>query len=321
MKNIFRDVKTVGVVGAGGMGEGIALNFAQAGLSVHVITRSESTMNKCLAQIEDSLQLFEEMELLKEKSSAIRSRIHSFFMSDLKNAVKDCDFIVESIPEVLDTKRELLAQLDSCKSDVIISSNTSTFPVSVLAEKMRTPERVVGTHYFMPAHIIPLVEVHWGEKTDMGAVEATKKLMEKVGKKPILVRKAMVGFIVNRIQGAIVREAQYLIDQGAVSIEDFDSAARASYGFRLANLGPMAQMDVNGLDVAFRGHSRVYKDLCNVTEPAPSFKEKIEKGELGIKTGKGFYDYSGKTAPQVMKEVETNLLKQLALFKQREGIQ
>jgi 3-hydroxybutyryl-CoA dehydrogenase len=319
MKNKFRDVKTVGVVGAGGMGEGIALNLAQAGLSVHVITRSESTMEKCRAQIEDSLQLFEEMKLLEEKSSAIRARIQPFYMSDLKNAVKDCDFIIESIPEVLETKRELLAQLDSCHPDVIISSNTSTFPVSVLAEKMRTPERVVGTHYFMPAHIIPLVEVHWGEKTDMGAVEATKKLMEKVGKKPILVRKAMVGFIVNRIQGAIVREAQYLIDQGAVSIEDFDAAARASYGFRLANLGPMAQMDVNGLDVAFRGHSRVYKELCNATEPAPSFKEKIEKGELGIKTGKGFYDYSGKTASQVMKEVETNLLKQLALFKEREG--
>jgi len=144
--------------------------------------------------------------------------------------------------------------------------------------------------------------------------------MIKAGKKPILVRKVMVGFIVNRIQGAIVREAQYLIDQGAVSIEDFDAAARASYGFRLANLGPMAQMDVNGLDVAFRGHSRVYKDLCNATEPAQSFKEKIEKGELGIKTGKGFYDYSGTTASQVMKEVETNLLKQLTLFKKREGI-
>ncbi len=316
----FSEMKTVGVVGAGGMGEGIALNFAQAGLSVHVITRSESTMKKCLSQIQESLQTFEEMGFLQEKPSAIQARIHPYFMTDLKSAVKDCDFIMESVPEVLETKKELFAQLDSCDPDVIISSNTSSFPVTVLAEGMKTPERMVGTHYFMPAHIIPLVEIHWGEKTKSEVVDATRALMIKAGKKPILVRKVMVGFIVNRIQGAIVREAQYLIDQGAVSIEDFDAAARASYGFRLANLGPMAQMDVNGLDVAFRGHSRVYKDLCNVTEPAQSFKEKIEKGELGIKTGKGFYDYSGTTASQVMKEVETNLLKQLTLFKKREGI-
>lgn len=312
-------IKNVAVVGAGGMGEGIALNFAQAGLSVRVITRSEATMTKCLALIEESLHSFEEFGLLKEKTSAIQARIHPFLMADLDKAIRDCEYIVESVPEVLETKKELLAQLDACPPNVILASNTSSFPVSVMAEGMKTPERVVGTHYFMPAHIIPLVEVHWGEKTKPEVVEATRALMVKAGKKPVMVKKSLPGFVVNRIQAAIAREAHYLIEEGAVSVEDFDTAARSSYGFRLANLGPLAQSDINGLDTVFRGNSRIYKELNNSTVPARIFAEKIEKGELGLKTGKGFYDYTDKQAPQVLKEVEVNLLKQLVLFKQREG--
>lgn len=314
-----KEIKTVAVVGAGGMGEGIALTFAQAGLLVRVVTRSNETMVKCLAQIDDSLRLFHELGVIQEEPAAIRSRIQPYFMADLKNAVKDCDYIVESVPEVLDAKRELFAQLDSfCDSSVIISSNTSSFPINVLAEKMKTPERVIGTHFFMPAHIIPLVEIHWGDKTDKKVVETTQELMKKVGKTPILVLKPVVGFVVNRIQNAIVREAQYLIDQGVVTVEDFDRAAKASYGFRLANLGPLAQLDVNGLDVVFRGNTRIYKDLCNVTELAPSFAAIVARGDLGLKTGKGYYDYSGQSKSKVQEKIERNLLKQLILYKERE---
>lgn len=190
--------------------------------------------------------------------------------------------------------------------------------INLLAEGMKTPERVIGTHYFMPAHIIPLVEIHWGDNTDMEAVEATKKLMLKVGKKPILVRKSLTGFVVNRIQAAIAREANYLIEQGVVSVEDFDLAARSSYGFRLANLGPLAQADVNGLDTILRGNTGIFKSLCNSTEVSDIVKDKVAKGELGLKSGKGYYDYSGQPRQEILAKIQANLLKQLVLFNQPE---
>jgi 3-hydroxybutyryl-CoA dehydrogenase len=140
--NQAKEIRNVAVVGAGGMGEGIALNFAQAGLSVRVITRSTATMEKCLALIEESLHVFDEFGLLNEKPATVRKRIQPFLMADLNKAIKDCDFIVESVPEVLETKKELLAQLDACPSNVILASNTSSFPVSMLVEGMKTPERV-----------------------------------------------------------------------------------------------------------------------------------------------------------------------------------
>lgn len=315
----YTDIKTVTVIGAGGMGEGITLNFAQSGLTVRVVTRSNSTMTKCLTLIDESLKVFDEFGLLDEKPSVIRSRIQPFLMSDLQTSIKDADFIIESVPEVLETKKEIFAQLETSDPHVILSSNTSSFPISALTEGMRTPERFIGTHYFMPAHIIPLVEVHWGEKTRQEVIEATVELMNKAGKKPILVRKAIPGFVVNRIQAAIAREAHYLLEQGVVSVQDFDTAAKSSYGFRLANLGPLEQSDINGLDTVYRGNSRIYKELNNATEPAHIFTEKVEKGELGLKTGKGFYDYSSKPANQVMRKIEINFLKQLQLFREREG--
>ncbi len=316
----IKGIKTVAVVGAGGMGEGIALTCAQAGLGVRVVTRSNETMVKCMAHIDDSLKLFKEFGLIKEDPSTIRSRVQPYFMADLKYAVKDCDFIVESVPEVLEAKRELFEQLDNyCEPRVIISSNTSSFPVNILVEKMKTPERVIGTHFFMPAHIIPLVEIHWGEKTAKEVIDATWDLMVQVGKTPILVRKPVVGFVVNRIQNAIVREAHCLIDQGVVTVEDFDRAAKASYGFRLANLGPLAQLDINGLDVVFRGNTRIYKELCNTTELSPNFAAMVARGDLGLKSGKGYYDYTGQPKGKVQENIERNLLKQLILYREREN--
>jgi len=312
------DIREVAVIGAGLMGEGIALNFAVAGLSVRVVDQDSDILHQSLKRMDVHLQLLAEFGLLKDTPAVVQSRIKSFLSIDMDKAVKGSTFIVECIPEILALKKELFSLLDDCESSTIISSNTSSFTISGMAKGMRTPGRVVGTHYFMPAHIVPLVEVHRGKDTRDDVINITRQLMLRIGKKPVMVGKEVPGFIVNRIQAAIAREANYLIEQGVVTPEDFDMAARSSYGFRLASLGPLAQADINGLDTVLRGNTHIYKTLCNATEPSPVIADKVKKGELGLKSGRGYYDYRGKSKEQINEEIERNLLKQLILFRERE---
>ena len=312
------DIKKVVVVGAGIMGEGIAHNFAQAGLSVRLVDQDKQILDRCLAQIDANLGLFLEFGLLQEEPSSIKSRIEPFLSQHLAEAIQDCDFVVEAIPEILKLKRDLFTQLDSCRQDTILSSNTSSFTISAIAEGLRTPGRVVGLHYFNPAHIIPLVEIHRGQHTEDKVVEVTRELMLRVGKKPVLVRKEVPGFIVNRITGAMEREIDYLIDEGIVTPEDLDTAAKGSYGFRLACLGPMEAEDMIGLDTAMRASEQIFKVLSNATEPSPVLVEKVRRGKLGIKSGKGWHDYTGRSRAEITEERNRKLLQQLVLFRARE---
>lgn len=308
------DIKEVVVIGAGIMGVGIAQNFAQAGLTVCVVDQEKDIVERCLAQIDANLQLFLEYELLKEEPSAIKARVRPYLSKDLYEATKACDFVVEAVPEILELKKELFARMDSLPEEVIIASNTSSLTISAIAEDMQIPGRVVGLHYFNPAHIIPAVEIHRGKHTSDEVVEITRELMLRVGKKPVLVRKEVPGFIINRLTGAMEREIDYLLDEGVVTPEDLDTAVKASYGFRLACLGPMEAEDMIGLDTAARASSNIFKVLSNSTDPSPMLLEKVARGELGIKSGKGWYDYSGKSKEEIMEERNRRLLKQLALF-------
>ena len=313
-------IEKVVVFGAGIMGEGIAQNFAQAGLSVRLVDIDRQVLDRCIAQIDANLKLFQEFDLLKEEPLSIKSRIEPFLSERLDDAIRDCDLVVEAIPEMLQLKRDLFAQLDACRDNIILSSNTSSFTVSSIAEGMRTPGRVVGLHYFNPAHIMPLVEIHRGRDTSDDVLEVARELMLRVGKKPILVRKEVPGFIVNRIQAAMGRESNYLIEEGVVTPEDLDTAAKASYGFRLACLGPMQQADMNGLDTIMRAFSHIAKALSNATEPSPAVVEKVRRGEFGVKSGKGWHDYTGSSREQIMENRDRNLLQQLILFNKREGM-
>ncbi len=173
---------------------------------------------------------------------------------------------------------------------------------------------MIGIHYFNPAHIIPLVEIHRGSACSDATYEETKTLLEASGKKTVLVRVERPGFIVNRLMGALEREIDYLLDEGIVTPEDLDVAVKSSTGFRFACLGPMEVEDMIGLDIAATVSGRVFKGLSNATEPSPMLLEKVERGELGIKAGKGWYDYSGRTRAEVLEEKNAKLLPQLKLF-------
>jgi 3-hydroxyacyl-CoA dehydrogenase len=247
-----KDIKNVLVIGAGVMGEGIALNFAQAGLKVTLVARHKETLDSAIAQISENLAQFAEYGLITETPEAVVARIKTVPTNDVTELVKECDFIVETVPEVLETKRAILEQIMAVSGNVSIASNTGSMTIDMLVEGMKYPERVIGVHYFNPAHIIPLVEIHRGSATTDGVYAETKALMESVGKKTVLVRKARPGFIVNRLTGAFEREIDYLLDEGIVTPEDLDVAIKNSIGFRFACLGPMEVEDMIGLDTAAR---------------------------------------------------------------------
>jgi 3-hydroxybutyryl-CoA dehydrogenase len=309
------EIKQVVVIGAGNMGEGIVQSFAQAGRSVKVLARRRETLDRCLQQIDSNLKLFAEFQLLDEAPEVIGSRITYIPMAELSEAIRGCHFIVETIPEVLADKKELFGKLDSCAPEVILASNTSSITVTALTEGMKTAYRVVGTHYFNPAHIMPLVEIHRGENTSERVVQTTRDLLLQVGKKPVLVKKEIPGFIVNRIQGAVFREIGYLLDEGVATPEDIDMAAKAMYGFRLSCIGPMEADDMIGLDTSARVSANLFKTLSNRTQPSETLMDKVNRGELGIKTGSGWYNYGSKTRTQVLDEINRRLLRQLVLFK------
>ncbi|HXZ29894.1 MAG TPA: 3-hydroxyacyl-CoA dehydrogenase NAD-binding domain-containing protein [Dehalococcoidia bacterium] len=309
------EIKQIVVVGAGNMGEGIVQSFAQAGKRVKVLARKKETLDKCLQQIDKNLKLFAEFRLLEESPEVIKSRIAYMPMAELSVAIRGCHFVVETIPEVLADKKEIFGKLDGCDPDVILASNTSSITITTLTDGMKTAYRVVGTHYFNPAHIMPLVEIHRGKYTSEKVVETTSDLMLQVGKKPILVKKEIPGFIVNRIQGAIFREISYLLDEGIATPEDIDMAAKAMYGFRLSCIGPMEADDMIGLDTSARVSANIFKTLSNRAEPSATLLDKVKRGELGIKTGSGWYNYRGKTRTQILDEINRRLLRQLVLFK------
>jgi 3-hydroxybutyryl-CoA dehydrogenase len=301
-------IRQVVLVGAGTMGEGIAQCFAQAGIKVKLLDQTLEILDRCVKQIEINIQQFFDVGLLHENPSAVKSRIEPILSTSLPMAVNDCDMVIEIIPEILDLKRQLFNQLDSLRPDIILASNTSSFTITTLAEGLKYPERVVGLHYFNPAHIVPLVEIHRGSLTSNALVDTMRELMLKTGKQPILVKKVVPGFIVNRIQGAVMREIAYLIDNDIVTAEDLDTAIKSSVGLRYALFGPLEQEDVTGLDTSVRIGASVFKTLSNATEPSAVLKEKVNRGELGLKSGRGWYDYTGKTRSQILSERNLKLM-------------
>jgi 3-hydroxyacyl-CoA dehydrogenase len=225
---------------------------------------------------------------------------------------------VETIREVLDDKRALLSAIQAANPDVVIGSNTGSLTMDTLAEGLPRPDKIIGIHYFNPAHIIPLVEIHRGSECSEATFDETKRLMEASGKKTVLVRKERPGFIVNRLMGALEREIDYLLDEGIVTPEDLDIAVKSSTGFRFRLPGSHGSGGHDRPRHRHDGVRRVFKGLSNATEPSPILVEKVNRGELGIKSGKGWYDYSGKTREEVLAEKNRLLLPQLKLFLERQ---
>jgi len=302
------------IVGAGTMGEGIAQSFAQNGYGVRLVDVKDEFVARALGQVRQNVEQFVEFGLISEPAEQVAGRIEGLVTTDMAEAVGGCTYVVEAVPEVLDLKRDLLARLQTADAELVIGSNTGSFTMDTLAEGLPRPDNLIGIHYFNPAHIMPLVEIHRGTACSDAAYAETRRLLEASGKKTVLVRVERPGFIVNRLMGALEREIDYLLDEGIVTPEDLDVAVKSSTGFRFACLGPMELEDMIGLDIAATVSGRVFKGLSNATEPSPLLLEKVERGELGIKAGRGWYDYHGRTREEVLREKNAKLLPQLRLF-------
>jgi 3-hydroxyacyl-CoA dehydrogenase len=302
------DVKAVTVIGTGTMGPGITQIFAQHGVEVRVYDIDEKQLRKARETIKANLNLMSEAGFISKKDSdVILSRVQE--TPDLKTAVDGVDLVLEAVPEALDLKKRVFADLDAlCAETTILASNTSGLSITALAEATRRPAKVVGMHWWNPPIIIPVIEVIRGEATDDATVQTLEDLVKKIHKIPVLVRKDVPGFLGNRLQYALMREAIALLDEGVASAQDIDTMIKAGIGFKFPVMGVLETIDMAGLDIYHRVSGYLYKSLNNSPQPPPLIEEKVKSGELGLKTGKGFYDYSGVDVRDLMGQRVRKLL-------------
>jgi len=292
-------MQNMAVLGAGIMGHGVAQLLAQAGKNVKIQARRESSLEKARELITNSLQIMVEkgMTTASEMEQAL-SRIT--YTTDLREAIDGAEFILESIPEVLETKLATYEIIESVvPKETIIASNTSTFPLKELTQNAKHPERFVITHYFNPPQIVPVVEIAQFEKTDKAVVQAAYDLMKEIGKSPVVLNKEITGFIVNRVQVAYLRECFNLIEQGICTAEDIDIATKGSMGFKWAFCGPLESQDLAGLETTRAMVGNIMKDLSNTREVPEFLNKMVENGEHGIRTNKGFYEYDDNGAKAI----------------------
>jgi 3-hydroxybutyryl-CoA dehydrogenase len=279
------------VVGAGTMGADVAIVLARGGARVTVVDPSESRRTDLHAHVGAGLAQWG----LQARSSGVGA---CATLADVEWPT--VDIVVECIPEVLTAKQELFAQLvQMARPDTVLTSNSSSFPISRIAQGLATKERMLGLHFFMPAHLVPLVEVVLGPDTDAAQAERLCSYMRGCGSVPVLVRKDKPGFLANRLQHALAREAFAMIDEGVATAEDVDAAVRFGFGFRYLAAGPVLQRDHAGLDVHCAAAATMYPSLSNTTAPARALQDRVAAGRLGMKTGGGFYDW-----PQDRKDAE-----------------
>lgn len=308
------EIRSVALLGAGMIGNGLALHFARAGFQVSLYSRSQQTLDKALETIKASLSMLLETT---PDSNAIKDIINKITTTtDVARAVGKHPFVIESVAEDLQVKQDLFKQLDEiCPQDAILATNTSVIRITDIAAKASNRARIVGTHFWNPPYLLPLVEVVKGNDTSDATMDETYNFMKLAGKYPIKCLKDVPGFVANRLQHALWREAISIVEHGIADAATVDDAIKNSFGIRLAVLGPIENADMAGLDLTLAIHNTVLKDLEASPDPSPLLKEKVKKGELGFKSGKGFYD---SWSPDEIKRVRGNMMKYLLDYSRKQ---
>ena len=304
-------IRKISVIGPGMMGHAIAQEFAVAGYEVMLCGRSEDRLQEAITKIERSLSELAEWEIISENDVAPSlERLQT--TTDLTAAGSFADLIVEAIVEELEIKNELFSRLDTIASEgTIFASNTSSILPSVLAAATRRPDRFLVLHYFNPPYLIPLVEIVRGNETSDTTVEVIYNLMETMGKSPIICQKEAPGFIVNRLQLVLWREAFNIVQKGIASPQDVDLAVKKSFGRRMGMVGPFELYEyIDGYDLTLQCEKYMLPDMDTSNESYPLLLEKVEKGELGAKSGKGFYEWT----PEFTEAWRKKMLKGLVAY-------
>jgi 3-hydroxybutyryl-CoA dehydrogenase len=308
-KKSVDDIKKVAVIGAGHMGSGCAMVFAQAGYSVGLYNRSAEALPEAIAGMRSDLKFLAERGLGDAKDvESILERVQC--TQNLEEAAKDADFITECVTEDMTLKQTIFKQLDElCPPDVILATNTSVMSPTEIASKSIHRERILATHWWNPPFLLPLVEVVQTKDVDPWVINLTMALMKKIGKHPIHVKKDVPGFVANRLQHALWREAISIVEHGIADAATVDESIKYSFGMRLPVLAPLENADMGGLDLTLSIHDYVLKHLEDSHEPSPLLKDKVAKGELGFKTGGvGFQTWT----PEQQKALRDNLMDYLA---------
>ena len=300
-----REIKNISIIGSGMMGHGIAQVFAAQNYNVVLLDVQQELLSKAIDGIRSNLTFLAQRGMGKKKEiEPILRRIRTTL--DLKEALSGAQFVIEAVSENLALKQKIFQDLDSLSPpETILATNTSVISITEIAQNARKRERIVGTHFWFPPYLIPLVEVVKGRDTSNETMERTYQLMKNAGKHPIKCMKDVPGFVANRLQHALWREAISIVEHGIADAATVDEAIKNSIGIRLAVLGPIENADMVGLDLTLAIHDTVLKDLEASPHPSPLLKEKVNKGDLGFKSGKGFYD---QWSPEAMKQVREHLL-------------
>lgn len=306
-------IKNIAVLGTGTMGHGIALLSSNAGFNVNMYGRSDESLKRGFNRIKSSLNLLKENgKLTEEKCEDILSRIKG--VKTIEDAAENVDIVIESLAEDLNLKQKIFKQLDSiCEKQVILASNTSGLSPTDISKYTKHPDRVVVTHFWNPPQLIPLVEVVPGKKTSKDTMDIAMKWVESIGKKGVRMEKECPGFIGNRLQLALLREAMYIVEKGWAKPEEVDKAIEYGHGRRLPVTGPLCSADLGGFDIFDNVASYLFKDLCDYKETPKIIHEKVESGQLGSKSGRGFYNWTPELLNKKQKERTEVLLKFLEM--------
>ncbi len=300
--------KNIAVIGAGMMGHGIAQIFASHGHRVSLLDVSDQILVKAIENIRANLTLLAQNGI--GRAEDIEPAVKRIKVTrNLKEAASSAQFVVEAVSEAVDLKQKLFHELDGmCPPDTILTTNTSVISIKEIAVKVKRRGRIVGTHFWNPPYLVPLVEVVKGEETSSKVMDLTVDLLKSVGKHPVKVKKDVPGFVGNRLQHALWREAISIVEQGIADPATVDEVVKNGFGIRLPVLGPLENADMVGLDLTLQIHDYILKHIERSTKSSPFLKQKVRKEELGFKTGQGFQKWTLDTMEQCRKRLLEHLI-------------
>lgn len=302
------DIRNIVVAGAGLMGAIIAQSFPEYDVHTTVYSNCEEDFDRARQIVENCHKtLVENGVLSREKSEKIQKAL---VYTTAKECFREAQLVIEAIPEDIQIKKDFYEMISSIvPKECIIASNTSAISINELAKFITYPERFCGTHYLNPAHIIPLVEITRGEQTAQHTVDKLHQVFTDMGKKPVMLKKDVKGFLSNRLQFALLREATYLVESGVATPEDIDTVLKYGNGLRYTCSGPFKIVDLGGMDVFNSVAKYLYPDLSDENVQNNLLQKMVDEGCHGISNGKGFYSYTSESAVEEEKERDIKMIK------------